>query len=106
MSSYRLLNDTKWDEIRVAMGMLDPAPRWRTKDLENDHVSAWDQEWFYHFREGGYACIEWLEIECIDKAMLAAVGKALAQVHVPGEKLSSGFRVYGHGWPGDSYDYI
>ncbi len=40
----------------------DLTPRWRTRDVENGHLSEWDREWFHHFREGGYKFIQWVEI--------------------------------------------
>jgi hypothetical protein len=57
-----VMSDTKWDELRLAMYELKATPAWRTKCWENGYISEWDKEWFYHFREGGYELIEWVEI--------------------------------------------
>ena len=101
-----VMNDTKWDELRLAMWNLpEGAPQWRTKDLENDVVSRWDREWFYHFRECGYSTIEWVEIRCNSPAQSAAVNHHLAQIHVPVEITDNVFKVYGFIVPGESVDY-
>ena len=53
-----LMNNTKWDQLRLAMYDLDDfSPRWRTKDLSG-YLSDWDGEWFHHFRTSGYETIE------------------------------------------------
>ena len=94
------MNDTKWEEVRLAMSSLgDPPPRWRARDLSG-YLSSWDGEWFYHFRAGGYRTIEWVEIEVTSPAKDEAVLAALRAVHVPGERTAQGYRVFGH-WYGD-----
>ena len=101
-----LMNDTKWDEIRLAMYNIDPPPKWRTLDGENQHLSEWDAEWFYHFRDGAYSTIEWLEIQCADDDQHRSVKEALARIHVPGTLTDAGFKVFGYGESGAFYDYI
>jgi hypothetical protein len=97
---HPVMNDTKWDELRLAMYSLgEHHPRWRTKDVSG-YLSPWDSEWYYHFREGGYATIEWVEICVNSPAQEVAVLSALRAVHVPGERLEHGFRVYGYATPG------
>jgi hypothetical protein len=97
-----LMNDTKWDELRLAMYELAALrPRWRTRDLKSGYICPWDGEWFYHFREGGYAGIEGVELEITSSAQEAAVLGALRQVHVPGHRTEAGFTVYGYA-PGDT----
>jgi hypothetical protein len=101
-----VMNDTKWDALRLAMASLPkPAPQWRTRDLESGYVSAWDRDWFYHFREGGYSTIEWVGIRCDNPAQIAAVNHHLAQIHVPVERTDDVFKVYGFIVPGESVDY-
>jgi hypothetical protein len=101
-----LMNDTKWDELRLAMYELgDLYPRWRTKDLSG-YVCPWDGEWFYHFREGGYNTIEWVEIQVTTPAQDAAVLGALRDIHVSGHRIEGGFRVYGHVKEGVAIDYV
>jgi len=101
-----VMNDTKWDELRLAMWGLTPKqPKWRTKDLETGFISAWDGDWFYHFRVGGYATIEWVEIHCEPVAQRSVVQQELARVHVPAERTDDGFRVYGFIIPGNSIHF-
>jgi len=100
------MNDTKWDELRRAMHDLGEfSPRWRTKDVSG-YLSPWDGEWYYHFREGGYASIEWVEIGVCSLAQEAAVLSALRAVHVPGERVEQGFRVYGYASPAVPLSYL
>lgn len=106
MSLARLMNNTKWDEIRLGMYELgDLSPKWRTKDIENNHICEWDGEWFYHFRDGGYECIEWLEISTTSLEQAAAVGAVLQRVRVPGEQVVGVFRVFGYAPIGKSVEY-
>ncbi|WP_234836389.1 DUF6678 family protein, partial [Sinorhizobium meliloti] len=51
---HSVMNNTKWDELRLAMHALDRRPLWRCKDV-NGHYSGGDQEWFYHSQTGRYA---------------------------------------------------
>lgn len=91
------MNDTKWNELRLAMYELGPlSPRWRALDVENGYVSDWDGEWFYHFRNGGYKFIQWVEIAIESTEQRQAVLSELTKVHVPGEHTKSGFRVLGY----------
>ena len=67
------MNNTKWDELRLAMYKLrERSPRFRTKDLTG-YLSEWDREWFYHFRGSGYVSIEWVEIEVLSAEQDAVV---------------------------------
>src|SRR5262245_41405448 len=101
------MNNTKWEEIRLAMyGLGKLHPKWRTRDRETGFVSPWDQEWFYHFRAGGYATIEWLEIQVSGGAQRAAVLEALRAIHVPGEDNGSVLRVFGYVPLGTEVGYL
>jgi hypothetical protein len=107
MDLVRVTNKTKWDEIRLAMYELaDLSPRWRTRCVENGFVTAWDSEWFYHFRDGGYEITEWVEIEVTSSEQKTAVHNVLSKIHVPGEFLDNIFRVYGHVPVGQPIDYL
>jgi hypothetical protein len=91
-----LMNNTKWDELRLAMyNLADPGTRWRTKDVSG-YISSWDAEWFYHFRNGGYGSIEWVEIRVLLADQDAAVLALLRQIHLPGHRIDQGFRIYGY----------
>jgi hypothetical protein len=100
------MNDTKWDELRLAMYGLGTPPRWRTRDVENGHESEWNRGWYYHFRAGGYETIEWVDIEATSPEQVDAIRAVLARIHVPGEITSVGFRVYGYVPTGFAVAYI
>ncbi|WP_412768597.1 DUF6678 family protein [Metabacillus indicus] len=40
-----VMNNTKWNEIRIAMSSFTSTLQWRTKDFETAHISTWDSEW-------------------------------------------------------------
>lgn len=102
-----VMNNTKWEEVRLAMYSLgDVHPTWRTRDIETGYVSEWDGEWFYHFRDGGYDSIEWLEITITSEEQERAVLAALKVIHVPGERSEVGYRVFGYVEPGKSVKYL
>jgi hypothetical protein len=90
-----LMNDSKWDEIRLAMYDYDGLIQWRTKDVENGYIAQWDTDWFHHFRLGGYKPIEWLEIS-LNEDNTAYVMTKLKEIHVPGEIDGNVVRVYGY----------
>jgi hypothetical protein len=90
-----LMNDTKWDEIRLAMHDYDGLIHWRTKDVENGFIASWDAEWFHHFRLGGYKSIKWLDIR-LNEDNTSYVMTKLKEIHVPGEIDGNVVRVYGY----------
>jgi hypothetical protein len=106
-SMHPLMNDTKWDELRRAMYGLDKlAPRWRTSDVESGYVSEWDRDWFYHFRDGGYKCIRWVEIAVDTDEQRDTILRELVRIHVPGERTESGYRIVGYAEIGQAVAYI
>ncbi len=102
---YPIMNNTKWDELRLAMYALEPAPAWHTRST-NGHRYGPDREWFYHFREGGYADIHYVDIVADDAAHRENILAALKKIHVPGEETASGFRVFGWIDPGQDVSYL
>ncbi|MFB4340852.1 hypothetical protein RAC90_10265 [Pantoea sp. CS_6] len=74
------MNNTKWNEIRVAMGRMESPPSWKIT-LLNGYESAVDGEWFYHFCEGGYLDIQYLDILTNSVAQHAIVGPILRAIH-------------------------
>lgn len=97
MQKTAVMNNTKWDELRLGMYNLNElSPCWRTKDIENGHLSNWDREWFYHFRTGGYKTIEWLEIKIENQIQREGVIIVLKTYHIPFEIIDIGYRVYGY----------
>ena len=102
-----VLNDTKWDELRLAMYGLGPLrPRFRVKDIEDTHPGPWDGEWYYHFREGGYGSMEWVELQLADEGLRALVLQILASINLPGVRTNEGFIIFGHVPPGTPIEYI
>jgi hypothetical protein len=100
------MNNTKWEEIRLAMYALGAvAPHWRTRDIENQFVSLWDGEWFYHFSADGYETIEWLELKIDTPTQEKCVMEILHKIHVPVRKSHDGVMVLGYILPGESIAY-
>ncbi|MEI3612358.1 DUF6678 family protein [Pseudogracilibacillus sp. SO30301A] len=105
-----LMNDTKWEEIWLAMIDIPELIYWRTKDIDTKYISHWDAEWFYHFKLNGnresYKTIEWLEIKAESEEIKNKVIKMLKEIHVPGEVLSDTIKVYGYIKEDSFIDYI
>lgn len=100
-----LMNNTKWEEIRLAMYEYPVAILWRVKNIDNSYLSNWDGEWFYHFKSGGYNTIEWLEIKVDDEKIKNDILSILRRIHVPGVVLENSIKVYGYS-KGEFVDYI
>jgi hypothetical protein len=104
---HALLNNTKWEELRLAMyNLADLSPRWRTLDVENGYLCDWDREWSYHFKAGGYKTIQWVDIETVGSEQTEAVQRELVRLDLPGERTPNGFRVYGYVESGKYIQYI
>lgn len=89
------------------MNLLGPdSPQWRTRTIASDYPSNWDDDWFYHFRRGGYTDIEWLEITVRSDRQRAHVGAELRRIHVPGFATEFGFRVIGYADLSQRVDYL
>ncbi len=100
------MNNTKWEELRLAMYNLgELRPMWRVKDLSG-HLSEWDGEWYYHFRGAGYGSIAWVEIKVLSADQEALVRSLLQKIHLPGHRVEDGFRIYGYVEDGFSIGYI
>lgn len=92
----RLMNNTKWEEIRLAMYNYPSTAQWRVKSIDSTYISNWDGDWFYHFKLGGYESIEWLEIEANNDEIKNGIINILRKIHVPGEILNNSIKVYGY----------
>lgn len=102
-----VLNNTKWRELRSAMCELKGhSPAWRTKCVTNGYITDWDGEWFYHFSDGGYSDVEWVEIRIETKEHEKLVLSELKKINVPGHKTENGYKVYGYIQEGQHVDYI
>lgn len=100
-----VMNNTKWDELRLEMYALTSPPSWSMLST-NGYRSQPDGEWFYHFREDGYESILHLDIRVETPAQRELVRSALKKVHVPGEEKPEGFRVFGYLQDGQAADFI
>lgn len=100
-----LMNDTKWDELRLAMNGIEPVPTWSTVHRDTGYSSDPDSDWFYHFR-GGYDAILHVDIAAPNVQQRSAIRLALMSIHVPGEETDSGFRIFGYVVEGQAVDYI
>ncbi len=104
---YPVMNNTKWHELRAAMLELEkPSPQWRTRILGTGFESGWDPEWFYHFSEGGYDDLEWVEIRPATVEQSPMLLAALREIHLPGTQTALGFKVFGHLPEGMPCDYL
>ncbi|QDT81811.1 hypothetical protein CA11_54080 [Gimesia maris] len=102
-----VMNNTRWRELQTAMIELKSVQTlWRTRCLENGFISAWDGEWFYHFSQGGYTDIEWVEIKVEGESEREIVLSRLKKIHVPGEVTEHGFKVFGYIPAGQTVDYL
>ncbi|WP_235782766.1 DUF6678 family protein [Bradyrhizobium murdochi] len=100
-----VMNNTKWEELRLAMYAIEPAPRYRCMTIAG-YYSDEDAEWFYHFRAGGYDDIRYVDIFVESQSHREQVRRALKKIHLPGEETVEAFRVYGYALPGQSLDYL
>ncbi|KIV73480.1 hypothetical protein SZ39_2005 [Bacillus mycoides] len=91
-----LMNNTKWNEIRLAMYNYPLPIQWRTKDIKNSYICDWDSEWYYHFSIDNYKTIEWLEIKTENEEIKKDIIDLLKKIHVPGEILSNSVKIYGY----------
>ena len=106
-SMLSVMNKTKWYELQMAMYELkELCPEWRTSSLANGYLSEWDGDWYYHFSEGGYKDIEWVEIKIENVLQKEVVLSELQKIHVPGHETEQGFKVYGYIQEGKSISYL
>ena len=93
---HSLMNNTKWEEIRLAMYEYPISVQWRVKNIDNGYISNWDGDWFYHFRLDGYDTIEWLEIKVNNDEIKNDIVRILRKIHVPGEVFKDHIKIYGY----------
>ena len=99
------MNNTKWNELRLAMYALSLAPVWSTLSTKG-YQSRPDREWFYHFSDGGYDTILHVDIFAENPDHRALIRSALRKVHIPGEETTDGFRVFGYLRDGQIADFV
>lgn len=96
-------NDTKWDELRLAMYGKEGPPQFRCKMLSG-HYGNPDGEWFHHFRDGGYADIEFVDILPRADTDRPEILSHLTAIGLAGHATDQGFRIYGYIRPGQAVD--
>lgn len=102
---YSCMNNTKWNEIRLAMVSMEYPPLWKITFL-NGYESTVDGEWFYHFSEGGYLDIQYLDILTNSVEHHAMVGTILRAIHLPGMETAIGYRILGYADSVSNVDYL
>ena len=81
--------------------------QWKTRCITNGYETpTWDGEWYYHFSEGGFDSIEWVEIKIDEDKDGETVKNELKKIHVPGHETKNGFKVYGFIEQGQVIDFI
>lgn len=104
---HPVMNNTKWRKLQMAMYNLESnRPKWRTRCTTNGYISNWDGEWYYHFSEGGFVDIEWVELKIENETQRKSVFELLQSIHLPGEETDKGFKIYGYINVGTSIDYL
>jgi hypothetical protein len=103
--SHGVMNNTKWEELRLTMYGIEPAPKYRCMTTAG-YYSHPDGEWFYHFRAGGYDDIQYVDIFAESQPHREQIRSALKKIHLPGEETGDGFRIYGYALPGQTLDYL
>jgi len=102
---YSCMNNTKWNEIWLAMIAMESPPLWKITYL-NGHQSVVDGEWFYHFREGGYLDIQYLDVLTNSVEQHATVGNIFRLIHIPGIETATGYRIFGYAESVSNVDYL
>ena len=107
MPTIPVMNDTKWEELRLAMSELaEQHPQFRIQDLGRREPWPWDGEWCDHFRLRPYREIEWVDLRVRSETQRVLVRERLQQIHVPGIETETGFRVFGWIAPGVAVHFI
>lgn len=99
------MNNTKWEELRLAMYAIEMPTPWRCKIVTGYYSDA-DTEWYYHFRSGGYEDILYVDIFAENPTHREQIRGALKAIHLPGEETAEGFRIYGYAQRGQSLEYL
>ena len=101
------MNNSKWEELRVAMLGLGPLrPQFSIKDRDREEPHSWDGEWLYHFRDREYDAIEHVDLSVNSPQQRDAVRDRLRAIHLPGVETDGGFRIYGWVKRGEFVDYL
>lgn len=100
-----VMNDTKWNELRLAMYEMELSPKWSTFS-DNGFSSTPDREWYGHFRIGGYVDIIHVDIFADDDIHRELIRAEIKKINLPGKETQDGFRVFGYVSSGETVDYL
>jgi hypothetical protein len=82
---HPVMNATKWRELRDAMCAVGSVTTYRIMRISG-YCSSPDAEWFYHFQEGGYEDIRYVDIFATDQSHREEVGSTLKKFICRGRK--------------------
>jgi len=91
-----VMNNTKWQELRLGMLQSSARVHFRGKDLETGSIGGWDCEWHYHFCLSGHDSIEWIELRPATDEERRTVEDILRTSHIPVELREGLYRIYGY----------
>jgi hypothetical protein len=91
-----VMNNTKWQELRLGMLQSKSSVYFRGKDLETGSIGSWDCEWYHHFNLGGHDSTEWIELRPDTDDERRAVEDILRTYHIPVEIRDGIYRIYGY----------
>ncbi|TVP80162.1 MAG: hypothetical protein EA353_04600 [Puniceicoccaceae bacterium] len=111
-----LMNDTKWEALRSAMiALKEFNPCYRLACLRSEPDVNWDGDWHYHLPP--FKCIEWLEIDPVQKKRIGRLVKdeetdfskeiktILWAEHIPFSLEGGLIRIWGYQRPGTQINF-
>ena len=91
-----VMNNTKWQELRIGTLQSKARVHFRGKDLETGSIGQWDCEWHYHFSLNGHDSTEWIELRPDTEEERRTVEDILRTYHIPVELRDGLYRIYGY----------
>ncbi|WP_315703103.1 MULTISPECIES: DUF6678 family protein [unclassified Bradyrhizobium] len=98
------MNNTKWREFRTALLEIESATTYRTMST-NGYYAPPDADWFYHFQEGGYDDIRYVDIFATDKSHRQKIRSALKKIHLQRTMVSGCMDTFRPGSPSTICSY-
>jgi hypothetical protein len=101
-----VMNDTKWQELRLGILRSNERVYFRGKNLGSDSIGQWDSEWYYHFNLDGHDETEWYELKADTEEGRRAIEDVLRTYHVPVELRDGVYRIYGYADDASDITYL